>query len=72
MIVNKTGCYDVTYGYIVKDGETFHSDKLTFYGIEIEAGEDVEEVCEDWLNEDVKDPEHWFITDAVLQKKGGK
>lgn len=47
MTVDKTGCYDVTYRYIVKDGETIHSDALILYGVEIEAGEDVEEVCED-------------------------
>jgi hypothetical protein len=72
MTVEKDGLYDVTFAFQNhKTGET-RSDGLIMYGVEIHAGEDVEEVCEDWLKEDVKDPQDWSVSRAVLQKKGGE
>lgn len=68
MTVDKNGLYDVYFSRT--DVNT--ADVLIMYGVDIHAGEDVEQVCNDWLVDDVKDPSLWGVTRIESQKKEGK
>ena len=67
MTVNENGLYNVTFSFCWHNTNEARSDALVMYGVEIHAGEDVEEVCEDWLKEDVKDPSDWEISKIEKQ-----
>ncbi len=65
-IIEEDGLYDV---YFIRNDHCV-ADLLTLYGVEIHAGEDVEQVCNDWLVDDVKDPSVWEVLRVEKQKQG--
>lgn len=65
-IIEEDGLYDVYFSR----SDCSAADVLIMYGVEIHAGEDAEQVCNDWPVDDVKRPSVWDIHKIEKQKQG--